>query len=88
MPQNSKPSTTAGAVAGLVVGTASLVCFTFGWITPPGVFGLAGGGNLLSLILNIAVFIVVSLCTKKRPASIINKIQSQYDDFFAEKDFD
>lgn len=83
-----KPSTKAGAAAGLVVGIVSLVCFTFGWITPPGVFGLAGGGNLLSLVLNTAVFIVVSLCTKKRPDPVMEKIQAQYDDFYDEKDFD
>jgi len=81
-------STTAGAIAGLAVGVAALICFTFSFITPPGVFGLAGGGNLLSLILNIIVFVVVSLCTKQRNAEIMDKVQAQFDDFYDEKDFD
>ena len=69
-----KRSTTAGAVAGLVVGVGSLVCFTFGVVTPPGPFALAGGGNLLSLILNLIVFVIVSACTKPRASAVLDKV--------------
>ena len=81
-------STTAGAIAGLAVGVGLLICFTFGFITPPGVFALGGGGNLLSLICNLVVFVVVSLCTKPRPAEVMDKVQAQFDDFYDQKDFD
>lgn len=83
-----KRSTTAGAVAGLVVGVGSLVCFTFGVVTPPGPFALAGGGNLLSLILNLIVFVIVSACTKPRASAVLDKVQSQFDDFYEEVDFE
>ena len=83
-----KRSTTAGAVAGLVVGVGSLVCFTFGVIVPPGPFALAGGGNLLSLILNLIVFVIVSACTKPRETAVLDKVQSQFDDFYEEVDFE
>ena len=81
-------STTAGAIAGLIVGVGSLCCFTFHLITPPGVFALAGGGNLLSLILNVIVFVVVSLFTKPRPAEVMDKVQAQFDDFYAGVDME
>ena len=81
-------STTAGAIAGLIVGVGSLCCFTFHLITPPGVFALAGGGNLLSLILNVVVFVVVSLFTKPRPAEVMYKVQAQFDDFYAGVDME
>ena len=83
-----KRSTTAGAWAGLLVGVISLCCFTFGWITPPGIFAAAGGGNLLSLGLNFVVFIIVSLCTKPRPDELMNKLLAQFDDFYDEVGFD
>lgn len=81
-------STTAGAIAGLAVGVGLLICFTFGFITPPGVFALGGGGNLLSLICNLVVFVVVSLVTKPRDAAVLDKVQGQFDDFYDEKDFE
>ncbi len=81
-------STTAAAWAGMLVGVISLCCFTFGLITPPGIFSLAGGGNLLSLLLNFVVFIIVSLCTKPRPAEVLDPIQAQFDDFYDGVGFD
>lgn len=83
-----KRSTTAGAIAGLLVGILSLCLFTFGVITPPSVFALSGGGNLLSLILNIIVFVIVSLVTKPRSAEVMDKVQAQFDDFYEGKDID
>lgn len=81
-------STTAGAIAGLLVGIGSLCLFTFGIITPPWVFSMSGGGNLLSLILNFIVFFIVSLCTKPRSAEIMDKVQAQFDDFYDGKNYD
>ena len=81
-------STTAGAIAGLAVGVGLLICFTFGFVTPPGIFALGGGGNLLSLICNLVVFVVVSLLTKPRDAAVLDKVQAQFDDFYDEKDFE
>lgn len=83
-----KKSTTTGAIAGLLVGVISLCLFTFGVITPPWVFALSGGGNLLSLILNAIVFVIVSLCTKPRPVEVVDKIQAQFDDFYDGKGFE
>jgi len=80
-----KRSTVAGAIAGLLVGVGSLCLFTFGVITPPWVFALSGGGNLLSLILNLIVFVIVSLCTKPRSAELMDKLQAQFDNFYEEK---
>ena len=81
-------STTAGAIAGLAVGIISLCLFTFGVITPPGPFALSGGGNLLSLILNVIVFVIVSLVSKPRSAQVLDKVQAQFDDFYEEKEMD
>lgn len=81
-------STTAGAIAGLLAGVGSLCLFTFGVITPPWVFALSGGGNLLSLLINIVVFVVVSLFTKHRPSEVLDKVQAQFDDFYANKEMD
>ena len=83
-----KRSTKEGAIAGLLVGTISLCLFTFGIISAPGVFSMSGGGNLFSLILNIIVFVVVSLCTKPRSDELMEKVQAQFDDFYNEVDFE
>ncbi|MDO4393915.1 MAG: sodium:solute symporter family protein [Bacillota bacterium] len=83
-----RKSTTAGAIAGLLVGIGSLCLFTFGIITPPWVFSMSGGGNLLSLLLNIIVFVIVSLVTKPRPDSVMDKVQAQFDDFYDGKNFE
>ncbi|MDO4544759.1 MAG: sodium:solute symporter family protein [Bacillota bacterium] len=81
-------STTAGAISGLIVGVGSLCLFTFHVITPPWVFSMSGGGNLLSLILNIIVFVIVSLVTKPRSAEVLDKVQAQFDDYYDGKNFD
>ncbi|MDO4552034.1 MAG: sodium:solute symporter family protein [Bacillota bacterium] len=82
-----KRSTVAGAMSGLIVGIVILTCFTFGWLPIPGPFA-SGGGALLSLIINIVVFFVVSLCTKPRPEALMNELKQQYSDFYHGKDVD
>ena len=79
-----KRSTTAGAIAGLLVGITLLVTFTFVPGTIPGPFAF-GGGGLLSLISNIVVFVVVSSFTKARPQALMEELGKQYDDFYAQK---
>lgn len=79
-----KRSTTAGAIAGLLVGTTLLVTFTFVPGTIPGPFAF-GGGGLLSLISNIVVFVAVSSFTKARPKALMEELGKQYDDFYAQK---
>ena len=79
-----KRSTTAGAIAGLLVGTTLLVIFTFVPGTIPGFFAF-GGGGLLSLICNIVVFVAVSSFTKARPQALMEELGKQYDDFYAQK---
>ncbi len=79
-----KRSTTAGAIAGLVAGVFFLCLFTFVPGSTPGPFA-AGGGGLLSLILNLIVFIVVSLVTKPRPQALMDEIDKQYDEFYTLK---
>lgn len=80
-------STTAGAIAGLLVGVVLLCVFTFSPIAAPGPFA-AGGAGLLSLIANAVVFVIVSLFTKPRPAEVMDKVQAQFDDFYAGKKMD
>ncbi len=79
-----KRSTTAGAIAGLLVGIGSLIIFTFIPGTVPGFFAF-GGGGLLSLILNIIVFAVVSLFARPRPQSLLDEHERQADDFFRKR---
>ena len=55
--------------------------FTFVPGTIPGFFAF-GGGGLLSLILNIIVFIAVSSFTKARPESLMAEHEKQADDFY------
>lgn len=76
-----KRSTTVGAIAGLLVGVGTLVLFTFVPSTVPGFFAF-GGGGLLSLILNVVVFIAVSSFTKARPESLMAEHEKQADDFY------
>jgi SSS family solute:Na+ symporter len=75
-----KKSNAVGAIAALLVGTASLILFTFVPSTIPGPFS-AGGGGLLSLIINLVVFIVVCSVTKPRPKKLQEELSQQYDDF-------
>jgi SSS family solute:Na+ symporter len=66
-----KKSTTAGAIAGLLVGIGVLCLITF----VPGVkapWGLHSG--LFALILNTIAFVVVSLVTPQRDAALLAKI--------------
>ena len=66
-----KKSTTAGAIAGLLVGIGVLCLITFvPAIKSP--WGLHSG--LFALILNIVAFVVVSLVTPQRDASLLAKI--------------
>ena len=76
-----KRSTTAGAIAGLLVGVGTLVIFTFVPGTVPGFFAF-GGGGLLSLILNVIVFLLVCSFTKARPQSLMDEHEKQADDFY------
>jgi SSS family solute:Na+ symporter len=76
-----KRSTTVGAIAGLLVGVGTLVLFTFVPSTVPGFFAF-GGGGLLSLILNVVVFIAVSSFTKARPESLMAEHEKQANDFY------
>lgn len=82
-----KRTTTAGSIAGLVVGIGSLCAFTFGIIPAPGYFA-NGGSTLLSLILNIVVFIPVCLFTKPRSAEVLAKVEAQMKDYYDNKHFD
>lgn len=79
-----KRSTTAGAIAGLLTGVGTLIIFTFVPGTIPGFFAF-GGGGLLSLILNIIVFLIVSSVTKARPESLMAEHEKQADDFYNKK---
>jgi SSS family solute:Na+ symporter len=76
-------STTAGATAGVVAGISALCLFTFIPASLPEVF--KGGGGLISFIINIVVFVVVSLVSKPRPDGLMEKIQAQYDEFYQGK---
>jgi len=80
-----KRATTAGAVSGLVAGTFLLCLFTFVPGTTPGVFA-AGGGGLLSLIVNAIIFVVVSLVTKPRSKALMDELEKQHDAFYELKD--
>lgn len=74
-------ATAAGAVAGLCTGIGTLVLFTFVPAALPGLF--ADGGELLSLLLNVVVFVVVSALTRPspdRPAEELAQQQQEYDD--------
>ncbi|MDR1796148.1 MAG: sodium:solute symporter family protein [Clostridiales Family XIII bacterium] len=79
-------STTAGAAAGIGVGIGVLCMFTFLPDTLPA--ALKGGGGLVAFLCNIVVFIVVSLATKPRPQAFMEKLQAQYDDFYAGKNME
>ncbi|MDR2163438.1 MAG: sodium:solute symporter family protein [Clostridiales Family XIII bacterium] len=79
-----KKSNTTGAFAGIVAGVAALCSFTFVPATLPAIF--AGGGGLISLLVNLVVFIMVSSLTKPRPTRLIEKLQEQYKAFYEGKD--
>ncbi|MBE2998384.1 sodium:solute symporter family protein [Nocardiopsis sp. HNM0947] len=73
-----------GATAGLVVGLVSLAVFTAVPAWAPGPFS-EGGGGLLALLLNAAVFTAVSLCTKPRDERLLGLLRSRKHDFDREK---
>jgi SSS family solute:Na+ symporter len=79
-------SNTAGATAGILCGIAALCLFTFVPATLPGLF--AGAGGLLALIINLVVFVVVSLVAKPRPEGLLEKLQVRYDEFYEGKNQD
>lgn len=65
----NRASATA-AIAGMVVGIASLVLFTFVPASVPGIF--AGGEGLVSLLLNAVVFVAVSLAGGDRTTADVD----------------
>lgn len=69
-----KKSSVAGAAAGLLAGVILLSLFTFipGFKVP---FGMHSG--LFSLIVNLVLFVVVSVITPPRQAEIIKKYEEQ-----------
>lgn len=79
-----KRASVAGATSGLIVGVSTLVLFTAFPAWAPGPFA-EGGGGLLSLLLNIVTFVVVSLSTKPRDPDILSLVKSRKQDFDQEK---
>ncbi|MDZ5077483.1 sodium:solute symporter family protein [Nesterenkonia sp. HG001] len=75
-----KRASVTGASVGLVVGVGSLVLFTALPATVPGPFA-NGGGGLLSLLLNLVVFIGVSLVTRPRETGILARLAARTRDF-------
>jgi len=78
-----KRSTTAGAVAGLLAGCLLLCFFTFipGFKVP---FGMHSG--LFAFIVNIVLFVLVSLITPQRKKEVVEKWEKQrnsYNENFA-----
>ncbi|GAB3181618.1 sodium:solute symporter family protein [Nesterenkonia halophila] len=74
----------SGAVSGLTAGVGSLILFTALPTMVPAPFA-SGGAGLLSLLLNIVVFVVVSLLTRSRDAGIMARISSRARDFDDER---
>jgi len=69
-----KRSSTAGAITGLLAGTGILILLTFvPSIKAP--FGMHSG--LFSLIVNLLLFVVVSIITPKRNADILARFDKQ-----------
>ena len=77
-----KKSTTAGAIVGLMVGVVVLICVTFGVFSAPGAFA-NGGGGLFALICNAVAFLIVSNVSKQRDSKLLEKLQGEFDDFYA-----
>ncbi|GAA3058026.1 MULTISPECIES: sodium:solute symporter family protein [Actinomycetes] len=74
----------AGATSGLIVGITTLVLFTIFPALVPGPFSVHGAG-LLSLLLNVVVFISVSLLTRPRSSDLLLKIRRRQQDFDEER---
>jgi SSS family solute:Na+ symporter len=81
-----KKSNTTGAIAGVLCGVGALCLFTFVPGALPSIF--AGGGGLISLLINLIVFVIVSLVAKPRPAALVEKLRAQYSDFYQGKNMD
>lgn len=79
-----KRASVAGSTAGLIVGLTVLVGFTALPRWAPGPFA-EGGVELLALLLNIVVFVVVSLFTKPRDSRLLLKIRRRHHDFARER---
>ena len=74
-----KKATTSGAFAALISGVFFLCLFTFTPVKAP--FGFHGG--LASFIINIIVFILVSLVTKPRDEALMKELDAQREEFNA-----
>lgn len=79
-----KRASVAGSTAGLIVGVATLALFTLTPLSAPGPFA-AGGTELLALLLNIIVFVVVSLFTEPRNTTLLLKLRRRHHDFDRER---
>lgn len=79
-----KRASVAGSAWGLGVGVAALGVFTLIPQWTPAPFD-QGGVELLALLLNTAVFVVVSLFTKPRNSSLLLKIRRRHHDFARER---
>lgn len=78
-----KRSTATGAMAGLLAGVGFLVLFTFVPSLTPPPFDV-GGAGLLSLIINVVVFVVASLFTAPRSDALLATIEEDQELFAAE----
>lgn len=76
-----KRSTVAGAVAGVLVGGGINAICGLGLATAPGPFA-NGGTGLLALIVNVIVFVVVSLVTKPRDEKLMAELEQQYSNYY------
>lgn len=72
-----KRSTTSGAAAAMILGTLFLCLFTFSSIKPP--FGFHGG--LAAFIINLVVFVLVSMVTTPRDAKLLKELEGQWEEF-------
>lgn len=79
-----KRASVAGAAWGLSIGVAALGIFTLVPQWTPGPFA-EGGVELLALLLNIIVFVVVSLFTTPRKSALLLKIRRRHHDFARER---
>jgi solute:Na+ symporter, SSS family len=79
-----KRASVAGSTAGLIVGVTALALFTLTPVSAPGPFA-TGGTELLALLLNIIVFVSVSLCTKPRNTTLLLKLWRRQLDFVLER---
>lgn len=79
-----KRSTVAGAFCGVVVGGGINALCGLGLVAPPAIF--TGATGLFAFLVNIVVFIVVSLFTKPRPQKLMEELEQQYADYYNQVD--